>query len=160
MQRLITAEEVIAMNPCSNYTHKGIHERHGAKGITPKQISELGIREIDRFWVLIRLVDGKDRCLVAADIAESVLPLFESKFPDDNRPRKAIEATRGKSVYAAHAADAAAYVARARVASDDASSASDAAASAAYAAAYASDAAVTQWGVNFEIVLKYIEGVE
>lgn len=33
--------------------------------------------------------------LVAADIAESVLHLFENDYPNDDRPRKAIEAARG-----------------------------------------------------------------
>ena len=32
--------------------------------------------------------------LIAADFAEHVLPLFEADYPDDDRPRKAIEATR------------------------------------------------------------------
>ncbi|MEK6236886.1 MAG: TIGR02996 domain-containing protein, partial [Planctomycetales bacterium] len=33
--------------------------------------------------------------LFAADCAERVLPLFEAVYPDDDRPRKAIEAARG-----------------------------------------------------------------
>ncbi|NIO39568.1 MAG: hypothetical protein GTO41_04860, partial [Burkholderiales bacterium] len=33
--------------------------------------------------------------LFAADCAESVLHYFESKYPDDDRPRKAIAAARG-----------------------------------------------------------------
>jgi hypothetical protein len=32
--------------------------------------------------------------LLAADFAEHVLHIFEEKYPDDDRPRKAIEATR------------------------------------------------------------------
>ncbi|MGH2835407.1 MAG: putative immunity protein, partial [Solirubrobacteraceae bacterium] len=32
--------------------------------------------------------------LFAADCAEAVLPLFEERFPNDDRPRKAIEAAR------------------------------------------------------------------
>jgi hypothetical protein len=32
--------------------------------------------------------------LKAADVAESVLPFFEKKYPRDKRPRKAIEAAR------------------------------------------------------------------
>ena len=50
--------------------------------------------------------------LIAADFAESVLHIFEEKFPEDDRPRKAIEAARGgdkeKAAYAADAARAAA----------------------------------------------------
>src|SRR3990167_5044938 len=33
-------------------------------------------------------------CGMYADFAESVLPIFESRFPGDNRPRKAIEHAR------------------------------------------------------------------
>ena len=53
----------------------------------------------------------------AADCAERVLPYFEERHPEDNRPRKAIEAARGwaqtgvfkmadvrKAALAAHAA--------------------------------------------------------
>ena len=64
--------------------------------------------------------------------AEYVLPIFEAKFPEDNRPRKAIVAAKNKTdyaaSYAASAASAAAYAAYA-------------AASAAYAAASASASA-------------------
>jgi hypothetical protein len=52
--------------------------------------------------------------LFAADCAEHVLHFYEDKYPDDNRPRKAIEAARRRdkkaAAHAAHAA-AAAYAA-------------------------------------------------
>ena len=38
--------------------------------------------------------DQKILALWAADCAERVLPYFEDKYPDDDRPRKAIEALR------------------------------------------------------------------
>lgn len=87
-----------------------------------------GIR--DAVWAL-RCFDYMDWCLFACEVAESVLPIFEKKYPKDDRPRKALQAIRdykaGKitkqdlsAAYdAAYAASAAAY---------------DAAASAAYAA--------------------------
>ena len=85
--------------------------------------------------------------LFAADCAEHVLHIFESKYPNDDRPRKAIEAARQPDAAArtaaadaaAHAADAAAYAA-AYAARAAARAAADAAA-AAYAAAYAARAA-------------------
>lgn len=43
----------------------------------------------------LELVEKTDKKTVAAwaiDCAERVLPYFEEKYPDDNRPRKAIEA--------------------------------------------------------------------
>ena len=46
---------------------------------------------------LIRKCDGwneKTARLFAADCAERVLPIYEKKYPDDDRPRKAIKAAR------------------------------------------------------------------
>lgn len=49
----------------------------------------------DAIWAL-RAVDGYDKeiRLFACDCAESVLNLFEEKYPNDTRPRKAIETAR------------------------------------------------------------------
>ena len=86
-------------------------------------------RLVERVGVLTRGV----LVTFAADCAARVLPIFEAKFPDDDRPRKAIEAARlgAADADAAHAAYAAANAAHA----------ADAAANAAYAAAAAADAA-------------------
>jgi len=90
--------------------------------------------------------------LLCADFAESALHIFEEKFPEDDRPRKAIEAARSgdkeKARDAAYAADdayatthnAAAYNA-AYAAAAAYNAAAAAAAAAAYAAAAAADAA-------------------
>jgi hypothetical protein len=46
---------------------------------------------------IAELVSKSDHAILAiwaADCAERVLPYFEEKFPDDNRPRQAIEACR------------------------------------------------------------------
>ena len=43
---------------------------------------------------LVRKSDHKIVAIWAADCAERVLPYFEEKYPEDNRPRKAIEACR------------------------------------------------------------------
>jgi hypothetical protein len=44
----------------------------------------------------LRAVEGKDKeiRLFAADCAESVLHIYENKYPNDDRPRKAIQAAR------------------------------------------------------------------
>lgn len=63
----------------------------------------------DAIWAL-RAVDGHDReiRLYAASCAEQVLPLYEQAYPNDNRPRYAIQAARdyanGLIDYAARAA--------------------------------------------------------
>ena len=49
----------------------------------------------DALWAL-RAVEGKDKeiRLFAADCAESVLHIYENRYPNDDRPRKAIQAAR------------------------------------------------------------------
>jgi hypothetical protein len=43
---------------------------------------------------LVAKTDHKTLAVWACDCAERVLPYFERKFPEDNRPRRAIEAGR------------------------------------------------------------------
>jgi hypothetical protein len=100
--------------------------------------------------------DHWSKALWAADCAERVLSLFEEKYPNDNRPREAIEAARAwargqigvaearAAAFAAHAAareshDAAATAA-ARAAGHAAATA-HVASHAAHAATYAASAA-------------------
>ena len=101
----------------------------------------------DALWCLRATVQDADKIkrLIACDFAESVLHIFESKRPGDDRPRKAIEAARKfvageitreqmqQARTAAYAADA--YAADAYAADAD----DDAAYAAAAAAAYADD---------------------
>ena len=44
-------------------------------------------------WAL-RCFDYKYCCLFLADVAESVLPVFEADYPEDDRPRRVIQAVR------------------------------------------------------------------
>ncbi|KKN05260.1 hypothetical protein LCGC14_1089040 [marine sediment metagenome] len=53
---LITAEQVLAMKPCSEYTEEIIRANHGEHGITPREIAELDIPIGDRVWVVGQLV--------------------------------------------------------------------------------------------------------
>jgi hypothetical protein len=100
-------------------------------------------------WLLVRLMDQKQRIAYAVLAAESVLNLFEEKHPNDQRPRRAIavakaylknpcEETKKAARVAAYAARDAAYAAR------------DAAAyAAARAARAAADAAYTAFSAAF-----------
>lgn len=45
----------------------------------------------ERLLELTKVCDKKTLAVWAKDVAERVLPLFEEQFPDDKRPRKAIE---------------------------------------------------------------------
>ena len=109
-------------------------------------------------WGIARLLPRPDQIRYAVFMAELVLPIFETERPNDDRPRKAVEAAKAviendseenrKAANAAYvaayaAADAAAYdaahaaYAAAHAAYDAANAAYDAANAAAYAAAYA-----------------------
>ena len=45
-------------------------------------------------WLLPRLMDYRGYVSYAVYAAELVLPIYEEKYPDDKRPRKAIEAAK------------------------------------------------------------------
>jgi hypothetical protein len=95
-------------------------------------------------WVISRALNFNNKIKYAIFSAESVLDIFEKEYPDDSRPRIAIEAAKNylklKTKDAADAASYAAYAASyAAYAAADA--AADAASYAAYAAAYAAYAA-------------------
>jgi hypothetical protein len=63
----------------------------------------------DALWALRASNKPEVARFIAADLAEHVLPIFEAKYPDDKRPRKAIKVARMKNPKrAAYAADAAA----------------------------------------------------
>jgi len=107
-------------------------------------------------WLIVKLMNKKQRVQYAVFAAKLVLPIYQKKYPDDDRPEKAIEAaerylnrqsTKNKNAAAAYAAAAyaadaaAAYAAYAAYAADAAYAYAAAYAAAAYAAAaYAADA--------------------
>ena len=74
-------------------------------------------------WTICRIFDYKQKVQYAVFAAEQVIDLFEQKYPDDKRPREAIEAAKkciddpseknkvAAAAYAADAVDAAAYTA-------------------------------------------------
>ena len=89
-------------------------------------------------WLIVRLMNKKQKVQYAIFAAEQVLYIFEKKYPGDLRPRKAIEAAKAylnnpsektkaaDAAYAAYAA-AAAYAAYAAAAADAAAAAAAAA---------------------------------
>jgi len=78
-------------------------------------------------WLIARLLDHDGQIKYAIFAAEQVLHIFEKKYPDDKRPRKAIEAAKhylethsaADRKAADAAADAAAYAAYAADAARD-----------------------------------------
>ena len=145
MKTTINAKELKELNACaSGYgTFITVHSAKTVKLSEALESNGIG----DLFWLLDKIPlskeQEKDLRLLACDYAEDVLYIFEEKYPDDERPRLAIEAARKytkgeidkEELYAA--ADAVDAVARDAVAR----AAYYAARAAAYAYAYAAYAA-------------------
>ena len=108
-----TLREIYGHIPCSDGFAQLIYSVTGRKEFPGTGISdqfslltedeknrEIGLIEILEYngiahavWAL-RCFEYRDYCLFLAEVAESVLPIFEAEHPDDDRPRKAIEAVR------------------------------------------------------------------
>ena len=103
----------------------------------------------DKVWVVTRLFSREQNAKWSLLCASSILSIFESKYPDDKRPRKALEAaelylrhpTEENRKAAKDAADTAADAAIYSAADADYSAAYFAASDAAYAAYSAAKAA-------------------
>ena len=137
-----TFGEIREFNPCTD-GWKLLCKNLNPEMDMEKEVSVLEILESngvkDAFWAL-RTQDYRDYCLILADVAESVLHIFEEKNKGDTRPRKAIEAIRkwhSGIITDAELKDAA-----------DAADAADATYNAAYSA---------QWEKNETILRNYIE---
>ena len=92
-------------------------------------------------WLIVRVMERKQKNKYAVFAAQQVLDIYEKKYPDDLRPRKAIDAALkciGNDTEENRNASGAAAGAAAESAAD---AAAGAAADAAYAAAYAAYAA-------------------
>ena len=90
-------------------------------------------------WLICRLMNKKQAVQYAIFAAEQVIDIYEGKYPNDKRPRNAIEAAKAylknPSKKTKAAAEAAAYATAAAFAADAAGHAACAAAYTAYAAA-------------------------
>jgi len=119
---LITADMVWLWHPCEGYSRERLAAICGA-GLTPVQVCDLPDISIDdKFWALLReeLLPARTLRLLACKWAESVLPIFETPYPDDAGPREAIavgrrfaggDATEGELTAARAAAEATAEAA-------------------------------------------------
>jgi hypothetical protein len=93
-----TLNKIKSHSPCENGWEKLLNHLNK----TQSDDEVLQLRTIlesnglnDTIWAF-RAVEGKDKeiRLFAADCAELVLPIYEKQYPDDNRPRLAIQAAR------------------------------------------------------------------
>ena len=124
----INKEIVEKLNPCKSRFDNFVQKYPDFDGDLEDFVLLENITYSDKVWVFVRLATKEQNVKWSLLCASSVLSIFESKYPYDDRPRKALEAVENylKNPDAARAAYAAA---------------ADAAAAAAYAAADAADAA-------------------
>ena len=93
-----TLRAIREQEPSSDLLEKLIKNLNGMSEDEPLKFSTIvesnGIE--DALWCLRSLPDEHLPAirLLAADIAERVLHIYEEKFPDDKRPREAIKAAR------------------------------------------------------------------
>ena len=102
----------------------------------------------DAIWCLQCTLESSENILIefACRCAEHVLYIFENAYPNDSRPRQAIEAARICITNKTKAAGVAVYATKAAVAGVYATKAAEAAVYAARAAVYAAVAAVDAAG--------------
>ena len=159
----INEEFIASLNPCTD-RHENYLKHYSEKEFTLEEFILLDkITYGDKKWVIWNnFLSILDKRKLACVFARHVLHIFEAKYPDDKRPRLALECAENENstkkerrdaydaayaaayadADAAHAAADAAYAAYAYAYAD--ADAADAAADAAYAAAaYAADAAAT-----------------
>ena len=163
-----TLTSIRAKNPCESGWKKLLASL-GKKKADDKPLNLLTILESngpqDMLWSL-QCVDhpelDKIARLMAVDFAEEVLPIFEKKYPKDDRPRNAIKAARdfanGKITDKERAAagDAAWAVARAAAGAAARATARAAARDVAWAVAWAAAGAAAR-AAQAEIIRKYLK---
>ena len=167
--QLISNQTIADMKPCSD-RHENYLKHY--KGEVHSLRVFLSLEEItynDKTWVLSKLLTKNQSVRWAIMCAESVLGIFEKRYPENKAPRKVIDYLKSLDSYESltekqiqtirqlrHDATAAAYAA-----ADAADAAADAAyAAAAAAAAYAADARKEQQATNLQLLVMVIESSE
>ena len=147
---MINTDIIKALSPCKERVNNYLKHYKEFSG-SVREFSELTeITYSDKVWVLKRIATKEQREQWGARCAQSVLHIFEKAYPDDKRPRAAVEAllagtcTKGLKRGANAAYNAAAYAANA----DAAYAAYATAAAAANAAYYAANAAAYAAAAN------------
>ena len=133
--KTLTVEKVKELGACREAVEWG-EKKYGSKEVKELTVLRALIkaeREDWANWLIVRLMNYEQYVSYAVYAAEQVIKIYEEKYPEDDRPRKAIEAakvcikapTDTNKRAAAAAAAAAAFAAAAFAA--DAATAADAA---------------------------------
>ena len=94
----ITVDLIMSLDPCEEYSRDRITKLFsGRKSVALKTVLKTDkIQHNDKLWLLLRtqFIPENDLHELACQFAEHVLPIFETEYSDDKRPRLAIEAKR------------------------------------------------------------------
>ncbi len=96
-KKRVTVKDVMSWEPCKGYEREVIKKLFGRKKyLTAIDILRLDIPAKDKLWAVLRedLVEESILHEASCQFAESVLHIFEKEYPEDDRPRKLIEAKR------------------------------------------------------------------
>ena len=135
----ITKQEIKDLHPCRS-GWEWYCEKERPVDLEALLIEMDSHNPVDARWLFTKLMNKIQCVKIAVFAAEQVIDLFENKYPDDDRPRHAIELAKvyikTPDMGSADAAHAAAAAAAAAAHTADAADAAAAAAHAADAAAY------------------------
>lgn len=94
--KTITLQEALNAGAC--YSAEQIKELFGARNeLNVTDIAALDVPDADKMWALTRrhFLDTKEKAVrFAIFCAEQSIDIFEARYPDDKRPRAAIEAAK------------------------------------------------------------------
>jgi hypothetical protein len=94
----VTIEDIMSWDPCDTYPRERIKKLMGRKKyVTLNDIWKAKLdSKYDYLWLALReeFISEHNLHKIAIYAAELVLPIFEEKYPDDKRPRQAIEAKK------------------------------------------------------------------
>lgn len=169
------------LNPCDSRFNNYLSHYKDFDGTLEEFLALDNITYSDKVWVFVKIANKSQLSRWSHLCAESVLHIFETKYPNDNRPRQALDATlkyineptdanlvnlikHRNAAYATYATNDAAYAAGYAVAANAAAAANDAnaAAAAAYAAyeTAASNAAYAAAGKEYQQDLNLLFMIE
>ena len=96
---LVTTAKIKSLNPCASRLRLYLKHHAEFSGTMTQFLNLPNLTHRDKRWVYFRMVPREILPKVAADIAESVLHIFEAAHPKNKRPRLAIEAARSGVSY-------------------------------------------------------------
>lgn len=115
MKKKINAKFIRTLNPCESGIENFEKSYPNFNGTLAELLTLENIPYSDKVWLAIKIVDLKVLQFWSLECAETVLHIFEERFPNDPRVRNCLEVTRKvlsgelASAYADYAAYVAAY---------------------------------------------------